>query len=422
LEARLTTSDRLVLGGLNEGTWPPEAHSDAWLSRPMRLELGLDLPERRIGLSAHDFAQMLGAREVILTRAAKLAGTPTVASRFVQRLAAVAGPRWQTALQHGERYLAWARELDRPGAPPRPAPRPVPRPPTAARPTRLSVTEIEHWLRDPYTIYAKHVLRLFPLDPIDTAPGAADRGTVIHGAIGDFTQAYATALPADALGELLALGRKHFAPLEEFPEARAFWWPRFERIARWFADWESKRRADVAAVQAEIRGEIEIPLGQRSFHLSARADRIERLGDGTYAILDYKTGQVPTGRQVAAGLSPQLTLEGAILRAGRFADIAPGASIAALIYVSLKGGDPGGKENWIEFKDSTPDAEADRALQKLAEVARKFEDQATPYRSRERPMWQGRAYGDYDHLARVKEWSPSGGAGDETEAGDDGTA
>ncbi len=172
-------------------------------------------------------------------------------------------------------------------------------------------------------------------------------------------------------------------------------------------------------MQAEIRGEIEIPLGHRSFHLSARADRIERLGSGDYAILDYKTGQVPTARQVAAGLSPQLTLEGAILRAGQFADIPPGASIAALIYVSLKGGDPGGKENWLEFKNSTPDAEADRALQKLGELARKFEDQATPYRSRERPMFQGRAYGDYDHLARVKEWSPSGGAGDEAEAGDD---
>jgi ATP-dependent helicase/nuclease subunit B len=240
LEARLTSSDRLVLGGLNEGTWPPQARSDAWLSRPMRLELGLDLPERRIGLSAHDFAQMLGAREVILTRAAKLAGAPTVASRFVQRLAAVAGPRWQTGLEHGEKYLSWARALDRPGAPPRPTPRPVPKPPVAARPARLSVTEIEHWLRDPYTIYAKHILRLFPLDAIDTAPGAADRGTVIHGAIGDFTQAYAQGLPADALEKLLALGAKHFAPLEEFPEARAFWWPRFERIARWFADWETK--------------------------------------------------------------------------------------------------------------------------------------------------------------------------------------
>jgi ATP-dependent helicase/nuclease subunit B len=422
LEARLTSSDRLVLGGLNEGTWPPEARSDAWLSRPMRLALGLDLPERRIGLSAHDFAQMLGAREVILTRSAKLAGAPTVASRFVQRLAAVAGARWQTALRHGEKYLTWARALDRPGAPPRSTPRPVPRPPTAARPTRLSVTEIEHWLRDPYTIYAKHILALRPLDPIDAAPDAADRGTVIHGAIGDFTLAFAKGLPDDALGRLLALGVKHFAALEEFPEARTFWWPRFERIARWFTDWEVKRRAHVEAVQAEIRGEIEIPLPGGSFHLSARADRIERLVGGDYAILDYKTGQVPTGRQVAAGLSPQLTLEGAILRAGRFADIPRGASIAALIYVSLKGGDPGGKENWLEFKDSTPDAQADRALQKLGEVARKFEDPAMPYRSRERPMWRGRAYGDYDHLARVKEWSPSGGAGDEEEAGDDGAS
>jgi ATP-dependent helicase/nuclease subunit B len=422
LEARLTTSDRLVLGGLNEGTWPPQPRSDAWLSRPMRLALGLDLPERRIGLSAHDFAQMLGASEVILTRAAKLAGAPTVASRFVQRLAAVAGPRWQTALQHGEKYLALARALDRPDGLPRPTPRPVPRPPIAARPTRLSVTEIEHWLRDPYTIYAKHILRLFPLDPIDTAPGAADRGTVIHGAIGDFTLAFAKGLPDDALRELLALGIKHFAPLEEFPEARAFWWPRFERIARWFADWEGKRRAHVEAVQAEIRGEIEIPLGQRSFHLSARADRIERLGSGDYAILDYKTGQVPTGRQVAAGLSPQLTLEGAILRAGQFPDIPPGASIAALVYVSLKGGDPGGEEKPIEFKDSTPDQEADRALQKLGEVARKFEEQATPYRSRERPMWRARAYGDYDHLARVKEWSLSGGVAEDMEAADDGTS
>ncbi len=421
LEARLTSSDRLVLGGLNEGTWPPEARSDAWLSRPMRLELGLDLPERRIGLSAHDFAQMLGAREVILTRAAKLAGAPTVASRFVQRLAAVAGPRWQSALQHGEKYLHWARALDRPNAPPRSTPRPVPRPPVAARPARLSVTEIEHWLRDPYTIYAKHILRLFPLDQIDTAPGAADRGTVIHGAIGDFTQAFAKALPADALEQLLALGRRHFAPLEEFPEARAFWWPRYERIARWFADWETKRRAHVEAVQAEIRGEIEIPLGGRSFHLSARADRIERLGGGAYAILDYKTGQVPTARQVAAGLSPQLTLEGAILRAGQFADIPPGASIAALVYVSLRGGDPGGEEKSLDFKTSTPDQQADRALQKLAEVARQFEDPATPYRSRERPMFQGRSYGDYDHLARVKEWSLSGGLGDDAEAGDDGS-
>ncbi|HTP91504.1 MAG TPA: double-strand break repair protein AddB, partial [Xanthobacteraceae bacterium] len=252
LEARLTVSDRVVLGGLVEGTWPPESRSDAWLSRPMRLALGLDLPERRIGLTAHDFAQMLGSPDVMLTHAAKIAGTPTVPSRFIQRLAAVSGPRWQEVVTRGNVYLDWARALDRPKQPPKPAPRPAPTPPRAARPKGLSVTEIEHWLRDPYTIYAKHILRLMPLDAVDAAPGAAERGTAIHAAVGDFTAMFAKALPADPAGELLKLGETYFAVVRDFPEARAFWWPRFVRIARWFARWETDRRPAIAALEAEI--------------------------------------------------------------------------------------------------------------------------------------------------------------------------
>ena len=188
LESRLQHADRVVLGGLAEGVWPPETRTDPWLSRPMRQQLGLDLPERRIGLSAHDFAQALGANEVILSRAAKVAGAPTVTSRFVQRLAAVAGDTlWKSALARGEKYIAYARMLDEPDKSER-IKMPAPTPPLAARPKQLSVTDIENWLRDPYTIYAKHVLRLFPLDDIDTPPGAADRGTIIHGAVGDFAQ------------------------------------------------------------------------------------------------------------------------------------------------------------------------------------------------------------------------------------------
>src|SRR5258708_9210773 len=144
LEARLPQSDRVILGGLVEGVWPPESRTDPWLSRPMRHQLGLDLPERRIGLSAHDFAQMLGTRDVILARAAKLAGAPAVASRFVQRLAAVAGEaRWAAAVARGEEHLALARHLDHADKP-EPVKPPEPRPPRAARPTALSVTETEH--------------------------------------------------------------------------------------------------------------------------------------------------------------------------------------------------------------------------------------------------------------------------------------
>ena len=302
LEARLQGVDRLVLGGLNEGTWPPDTRSDPWLSRPMRLELGLNLPELRVGLSAHDFTQGLGAPEVFLTRAAKQAGAPTVRSRFIQRLAAVAGEtRWKEALTRGAIYADYARALDHP-ARISPAPRPQPAPPPEARPSQLSVTDIENWLRDPYTIYAKHVLRLFPLEAIDTPPGAADRGTFIHEAIGEFTKTFADALPADVAGELVVLGKKHFAPLEDYEEARAFWWTRFLRIAGWFAGWERERRAGATRIFAELSGKHAIPLGKAKFVLTARADRIERRADGSYAILDYKTGQPPTEPQVRSGL------------------------------------------------------------------------------------------------------------------------
>lgn len=404
LEARLQAVDRLVLGGLVEGVWPPETRPDPWLSRPMRHQLGLDLPERRIGLAAHDFAQALGSREVILSRAARVAGAPTVPSRFVQRLAAVAGQaRWAAACERGEKYLELARALDQP-AHVQPVARPEPTPPVEVRPQQLSVTEIEDWLRDPYTIYAKHILRLVPLDPVDTAPGAADRGTVIHAAIAAFTKAYQTALPADPLQALLDIGERQFAALADYPEARAFWWPRFVRIARWFVGFEQERRADLARLHVECSGALEIPLGATRFKLTARADRIEQRSDGGYGVFDYKTGTVPTEPQVRTGFSPQLTLEAAILQAGGFKDIPAGASVSELAYVALRGGSQPGETRVIEFKDGDANTQAQRALRKLTEVAAKFARQETPYRSLVHPMWKTR-YGAYDHLARVKEWS-----------------
>jgi ATP-dependent helicase/nuclease subunit B len=407
LEARLTSVDRLVLGGLNEGTWPPETRNDPWLSRPMRAALGLDPPERRIGLSAHDFAQLFGAPEIVLTRAAKQAGAPTVTSRFVQRIAALAGTeRWTQVQARGHRYVELARALDHP-VEIKAALRPAPKPPLAARPSRLSVTAIEDWLRDPYTIYAKYILRLQPLDAVDTLPGARDRGTVIHGAIGDYTSNFASGVPADPQKELLALGDKHFASLIDFPEAKAFWWPRYERIARWFAQWDRARRDTIATLHAEIKGEHKFSIGQREFTLSAIADRIEWRKDGSYAIIDYKTGQGRTEKQVRTGLAPQLTLEGAILRQGGFKGLRPG-SISEITYVTLRGGEPPGETKNIPFKEGTPDTQADHALEELKKLAIKFEDADTPYLSLVHPIWSNH-YGDYDHLARVKEWSLSGG-------------
>ncbi len=417
LEARLTESDRVILGGLVEGVWPPAPRVDPWLSRPMRHELGLDLPERRIGLSAHDFAQLLGSEDVILTHAAKVGGAPAVASRFLHRLEAVAGEaRWDAAKRAGENYVRYAAELDQPDKV-EPIEQPAPKPPVATRPTKLSVTAIEDWLRDPYTIYAKYILRLEPLDPVDMPLSAADRGSAIHGALGEFTQKFADALPAQPALVLRGIGEKFFAPLMERPEARALWWPRFQRIANWFADWETARRDGIEKIDAEIRGEIKIPLdNERIFTLSARADRIEQRHDGSFAILDYKTGQPPTGKQVRMGLSPQLTLEAAILREGGFENIHAGSTVGELVYVRLSGNNPPGEQRTLELKirnndtPQRPDEAADYALEQLEALIRKFEDEKTPYTSLNLSMWSNR-YGAYDDLARIKEWSAAGGLG-----------
>jgi ATP-dependent helicase/nuclease subunit B len=417
LEARLTQSDRVILGGLVEGVWPPTPRTDPWLSRPMRHELGLDLPERRIGLSAHDFAQLLGADDVILSHAAKVGGAPAVASRFLHRLEAVAGEeRWRAAKAAGEKYVRFADQLDQPDKID-PIPQPAPKPPRATRPLKLSVTAIEDWLRDPYTIYAKYILKLAPLDPVDMPLSAADRGSAIHDALGEFTQTFATRLPERPALALRGIGEKYFAPLMERPEARALWWPRFLRIADWFADWEIARRGNLPMIAAEIRGEIPIPLDHdRTFVLSARADRIERRDDGTFAILDYKTGQPPTGKQVRMGLSPQLTLEAAILREGGFDGILAGASVGELVYVRLSGNNPPGEQKSLELKinkgdtPQPPDQAATEARQKLEALIRAFENEDQAYTSLNLSMWSNR-YGSYDDLARIKEWSAAGGLG-----------
>ena len=397
LEARLQTADVVVLAGLNEGTWPPEPAADPWLSRPMRARFGLPPPERRIGLAAHDFVELAAAARVVLTRAERVDGTPTVPSRWLLRLDVVLGEDGAERLRAAGRDVrAWAEALDEPDAKIRIAP-PSPRPPVAARPMQLSVTQVEMWMRDPYAIYARHILALKALDPIDADPGAAERGQFIHDALDRFVREHPAALPADARARLLAIGRDAFGAALDRPGVRAFWWPRFERIADWFLEQEEMRRPELAESLTEISGELVID----GFRLTGKADRIDRLTSGGLVILDYKTGEPPKGSEVAQGFSPQLPLEALIAEEGTFTDV-PRGPVEALEYWRLSGGDPAGKVT--SLADGDPRALIDAAKQGLRNLIREFSDPNTPYLSRPDPA-SGPRFSDYDHLARVKEWS-----------------
>lgn len=410
LEARLVSVDRMILAGLVENGWPAAVRTDPWLSRPMRAALGLEAPERRIGLSAHDFVQLCGAPELILARAAKVGGAPTVPSRFLQRLAAVSGEaQWREAIGRGERFRRLARLIDADPPAARLA-RPAPTPKVVLRPVQLSVTEIETWLRDPYSIYARHILGLRPLDGLDAAPGAAERGSAVHDALGDFAKAYPEALPADADARLRQFGRKAFEPLEAFPAEHALWWARFERLIPAFLAWERVRRRGLARIVPEVGGRISLSGTRGPFTLAGYADRIEIRRDGALAILDYKTGVVPTAKQTAALYSPQLPLEAGMAARGGFDGVPPLPS-ADLLYVRLRSGNPPLEEKSVVGTDTSAAALADATMERLETLVRAFENPAQGYVALRRPMFRGNT-GDYGHLARIGEWSISGEEGE----------
>jgi ATP-dependent helicase/nuclease subunit B len=403
LEARLQRFDLTILGGLNEGSWPQGAGSDPWFSRPMRTTLGLEQPERSIGLSAHDFAMLAAGPCVLLTRSLKADGAPTIASRWLQRLQQLTrGLGLEDALAAKLDYARLAaRMMDVPQGPR--LPRPAPTPPVENRPRRLSVTEIETWLRDPYAIYARHVLRLRPLDTLDESIGPLERGTALHKALEIFIAKYKDGLPDDAEAQLIAVADQVFADSSIPKAALALWRPRFAGAARGFVAFERSRRDAIAASHLEIKGRLSLG----DFTLTGVADRIDILKNGQAAILDYKTGALPSPKQVKELLSPQLPLEAAMLAQGGFPGI--GKRIAEdLIYLSLASEEQTRKPRNI----ADPVTLTGEALVQLTRRIIWFQEESTAYRSRVRP-YRADIAGDYDHLARVREWSPSGWAEEE---------
>jgi ATP-dependent helicase/nuclease subunit B len=408
LEARLLSFDLTLLAGLDESVWPPAAETDAFLNRPMRVELGLSAPERRIGQTAHDFTAALGARETVVSRAKKRGGSPTVASRFLQRIGAVAGEATMRRIEaRGDHWLGLARALDRPDAS-QPIRRPEPRPKLDLRPKQLSVTRIEALRRDPYSVYAESILELQPLAPIGAEAGPSEIGEVWHDALQKFSESLVVELSPDEMRErLMAIARASFAPLLADPAFHALRWPRIVEGLDAFIAFDAARREGASAILVEQAGRLEIPLSDGSrFTLTARADRIELLHGGGAAVIDYKTGVPPGIAEVQVGFAPQLTLEAAMVSRGAFAEV-PREPVLTAIYLKLGGAD-GGFVRELKFKEAQFAEVVESHFSGLKLLLEQFARESTPYLSRPHPKFAGRG-ADYDHLARVKEWSATGG-------------
>lgn len=404
LEARLMSPDVLILAALNEDKWPAAADPGPWLSRDMRIKAGLEPPERQQGLAAHDFAQGLGNATVILAYAERIGSSPALPSRLVQRVDAFVGETQAVAMRaRGAMWKSAAREIDAVPAVVA-APRPAPNPPLAARPRSLSVTEIETLMRSPYDIYAKHILRLRPLDPLGEEPDARERGTIIHAIFARFVIEKVDPFATDAFERLMGFARDAFAGLDAIGERRDIWLRRFATAAEQFLQFEQARAPYVHERRAEISGRMELPL-PGGFTIRGQADRVDSLTDGTLELLDFKTGSVPSKTSMNAFEAPQLPLEALMAEAGGMAGIGPAKS-SALTYVKVGLG----PEAFKPSPYSTPEGMS--IMEAAEEIGRRtqrhidlFLMQQTALPSRLFPR-KGQSYaGPYDHLARVAEWT-----------------
>lgn len=395
IEARLTHFDSVIIGEVNENMWPQAVSADPWMSRPMKKDFGFPLPERGIGVLAHDFSELLAGQEVYLTRAERVQGTPMVKSRWWMRLETVlkALDIPIENLENGA-YRAWAKFLDRSETFTRLLP-PAPKPPVSARPRELSASAIENWMRDPYIIFAKYILRLKPLDDLDKETTFADYGTIIHAILEEFNRKYSQSYPENAAEELLQLGRSYFEQHKVAAETRAFWWPNFEKTVNWLTAKEQTYRHEVAEVHNEVEGKFSFEAPAGTFTVTAKADRVDETSDGRINIIDYKTGQVRTPKEVSGGYAPQLPIEGLIAKAGGF-DCVPAKEVSKLIYWQL-----GRKEIVL---DQDIDDVLNKNLSCLRELVALFDFPETAYISKPNPKYAPK-YSDYEHLSRVKEWS-----------------
>ncbi|MEM6846968.1 MAG: PD-(D/E)XK nuclease family protein [Pseudomonadota bacterium] len=398
LEARLQSFDRVVLGGLNEGVWPAATDTGPWMSRPMMSAFGLDLPERRTGLAAHDIYTLAGHRQVTLTRAARSAGAAMLPSRWWQRLEVFAGDALEGAVARGNTLLAQAAALER-LEPVQPAARPCPAPPVDVRPTRFSVTEVARLIRDPYAVYAKRILGLTPLDPLEEITDGGDRGTLFHAVLATFSNEVAPD-GSDAEGVWQAASQSALERFAHAPEAQAVWRQRLELVGPAAI---AEFRAGMGSVTnrlAEVSAEAEV---WQEYTLRGRIDRVDVLADGTVAVIDYKTSaKPPTPNQVATLMEPQLPLEAGLLGLGALADVPRHTPIAELAYVQLgQPGDPFKRSNVTS--DAGGAQQGAEALARLRALLAFYAEPGNGYLARARMQLES-VVSDYDHLSRADEW------------------
>ncbi len=406
VEARMQSADLVILGGVNEGVWPPKQQADPWTNQVIREAVGLPDRRWRSGLSAHDFFMLAHHRNIVITRSARSDDAPTTPSRWIERMFAVLkAAALDKAMKTGvPEALDIALNADK-ALPVQPTQRPEPCPEIALRPRQFSATEFDIWIGDPYQIYARKILRLRKLDDINKKPDAALRGTLIHNILAEYLKDYLTGpLPDDAFAKLPAAAKISFSQYLSYAPVRLFWLQKFDEILKWFLEEETVRRQTLSKSYVECNGEFTIQSANGPVKITARADRIDIYNDNQLCLIDYKTGNPPSKKEVENGRATQLLVELALIEQHAFGFEIPEVALtsAKLEYWQLSGH----KDREGSIQEVTPKTlETERIMENITALISAYDEADKPYLPEPDSDYRPK-FSDYRHLARIREWRP----------------
>lgn len=392
IESRLLSFDYTILSGLNEKSWPETPEIDPWLSTAFYKQLKISSPHTAIGQSANDFLSLLNQDKLLITRSINDNNSPQIPSRWITKL-----ELWFKAadildkIKPTESSLkTFAKNLHAPESFVKYS-APSPKPEINLRPSKLSVTQIEKLMRDPYSVYASKILKLKPLEKLDKMPDQLEFGNFIHATLDLFHKSSKNLEPQNYLDTILQIGNQLLADMISNPVIHKIWQPRFYKIAAWVAEYETNIR-NTKTVETEVIYSMVIG---KNFTLTAKADRIEYdIQTNTISVLDFKTGSIPTNEDVRKGFSPQLTLEALLIEKNH-----QNAHVSDMIYIQLASGKNLGHITKVQ---GNPVQIIDAAKKGILRLIEQYGDIDTPYlvcpNVRKTPT-----YNDFEHLERLEE-------------------
>lgn len=367
IESRMQTADVVILTGLNEGMFPSTGYENSWLPRKISEKIGLPSPNHKVSLMALDFINLSCGDEVYWLRSRQSGGVLTTESRFLSRVRVACGD-----IKSDDIVLNSVRDMDNVEYNPLDYSAPVP----PIDRSDVYVTELELLIHNPYAFYAKHILRLRPMDDYWVLPDARNFGILVHDVIEN-----AKDFKVDNLIHEMDLRAKEI--LQKDSILFYFWHKRFCEIAPFVESYFKNKPVK----NIEVLGSTVI--GGRN--VRARADII---WDGI--VMDIKTGAAPSKKQLLDGTMPQLPLEGYMMQTGGFPIKITDVSMTPILqFLQLKNGDIG----LIEYSDEIAQEMIDNTVQKIKELFGQYSgDEVATYEYRESV---GIKYHEWDDLARV---------------------